>query len=467
MLKIYNSLTNQKETFTPIHAGKVNMYVCGMTVYDYCHLGHARVMVVFDVIVRYLNTVGYDVNYVRNITDIDDKIIERANLNGESFVNLTERFIEAMHDDEKSLGILPPVSEPKATDYMPNIIAMIETLISKDYAYAASNGDVYYKVASFPEYGKLSGRNIDDLRAGERVAIDKAKQDPLDFVLWKAVKPNEPSWESPWGKGRPGWHIECSAMSTDLLGNHFDIHGGGHDLQFPHHENEIAQSEACTGEHFANYWMHNGFIRMDKEKMSKSLGNFFTIREVLKDYKGEVIRYYILTSQYRSPLNYSTNQLDSAHSSLDRLYTALRNLEPAESLQDSEYEQRFHSAMEDDFNTPEALAVLFELARETNRLKDANSESDSNITASTGALLVKLANTLGLLEGGQSGIEDWFKGGHSEGGIADDDIQSLITQRAQAKNEKDWGESDRIRDLLTESGIELEDSPQGTSWRRV
>ena len=441
------------------------MYVCGMTVYDFCHLGHARVMVVFDVIVRYLNAVGYDVNYVRNITDIDDKIIERANLNGESFIDLTERFIEAMHDDEKSLGILPPVSEPKATDYMPNIITMIETLISKDYAYAADNGDVYYKVASFPDYGKLSGRNIDDLRAGERVAIDKSKQDPLDFVLWKAVKPNEPSWESPWGKGRPGWHIECSAMSTELLGNHFDIHGGGHDLQFPHHENEIAQSEACTGEHFANYWMHNGFIRMDKEKMSKSLGNFFTIRDVLKDYKGEVIRYYILTSQYRSPLNYSTDQLDSAHSSLDRFYTALRSLELTEPLQDSEYEQRFNSAMDDDFNTPEALAVLFELARETNRLKSDISESkNDNAANETGALLLKLANMLGLLEGN---IEDWFKGVSSEEGITDEEIDSLIAQRTRAKSEKDWGESDRIRDLLAESGIELEDNPQGTSWRRV
>jgi cysteinyl-tRNA synthetase len=460
MLQVYNSLTNQKETFKPIEANKVRMYVCGMTVYDYCHLGHARVMVVFDVINRYLKVAGYDVTYVRNITDIDDKIIERANLNGEAFTALTQRFIESMHEDEKTLGNLPPSLEPRATDHMPNIIEMIETLISKDYAYAADNGDVYYKVASFSDYGKLSGRNLEDLRAGERIDVDQSKLDPLDFVLWKAAKPDEPSWKSPWGDGRPGWHIECSAMSTELLGNHFDIHGGGHDLQFPHHENEIAQSEACTGEHFANYWLHNGFIRVDKEKMSKSLGNFFTIRDVLKEYKGEDIRYYILTSQYRSPLNYSTIQLDSARSSLDRLYTALRNLQVAEPLQESDYEKRFYAAMDDDFNTPEALAVLFELARETNRLRK---DDDSNAAAQTGALLTKLANILGLLEGN---IEDWFKGNSQQDGISDDEIDSLVTQRTQAKTNKDWAEADRLRDLLTEAGIELEDSATGTSWRR-
>ncbi len=461
MLQVYNSLTNSKQAFTPIDAGKVRMYVCGMTVYDYCHLGHARVMVVFDIINRHLKTAGYDVTYIRNITDIDDKIIERANQNGEEFSVLTERFIEAMHEDEKTLGNLPPSLEPRATDYMPNIISMIEILISKGHAYAADNGDVYYSVSSFPEYGKLSGRNIEDLRAGERIKIDPAKQDPLDFVLWKAAKPKEPFWESPWGNGRPGWHIECSAMSTHHLGNHFDIHGGGHDLQFPHHENEIAQSEACTGEHFANYWLHNGFIRVDKEKMSKSLGNFFTIRDVLKEYKGEEIRYYILTSQYRSPLNYSTDQLDSARSSLDRLYTSLRGLLLENPLQDTDYEKSFYAAMDDDFNTPEALAVLFELARETNRLRKADDPATNN----TGALLLKLANSLGLLEGN---IEDWFKGNanNSEEGLSDAEIDALIAQRIQAKTDKDWAKADRIRDQLNALNIELEDSATGTNWRR-
>ncbi len=465
MLQVYNSLTNTKEAFTSIDEGKVRIYVCGMTVYDYCHLGHARVMVVFDIINRYLKTSGYDVTYIRNITDIDDKIIERANENREEFSTLTERFIEAMHEDEKTLGNLPPSLEPRATNYMPNIITMIETLISKGNAYPADNGDVYYSISSFPEYGKLSGRNIEDLRAGERIAIDQAKQDPLDFVLWKAAKPEEPFWESPWGNGRPGWHIECSAMSTYHLGNHFDIHGGGHDLQFPHHENEIAQSEACTGEHFANYWLHNGFIRVNKEKMSKSLGNFFTIRDVLKEYKGEEIRYYILTSQYRSPLNYSTDQLDSARSSLDRLYTSLRGLTLENPLQDTDYENRFYAAMDDDFNTPEALAVLFELARETNRLRKDGDE-DTNVEAnSTGALLQKLANLLGLLEGN---IEDWFKGSAdpSEEGSDDTEIDALVTQRVQAKANNDWAEADRIRDQLSALNIELEDSATGTIWRR-
>ena len=460
MLQVYNSLTNKKEPFVPIEPGKIRMYVCGMTVYDYCHLGHARVMVVFDVVYRYLQASGYAVTYVRNITDIDDKIIERANQNGENFKALTERFIDAMHEDEKALGILPPTLEPRATDHMPSIINMIKTLIEKGYAYAADNGDVYYKVASFADYGKLSGRNLEDLRAGERIAIDEFKKDPLDFVLWKAAKPGEPAWDSPWGQGRPGWHIECSAMSTQLLGNHFDIHGGGHDLQFPHHENEIAQSEACTGEHFANYWLHNGFIRINKEKMSKSLGNFFTIRDVMKEYKGEEIRYYMLTSHYRSPLNYSTDQLDSARSALDRLYTSLRGLETTEPQQNTEYEQRFHAAMNDDFNTPEALAVLFDLARETNRLRKDKDASASN----TGALLKKLANQLGLLTGN---IEDWFKGSSDDSGMTDAEIEAMVTQRTQAKADKNWSKADQIRDKLKAVGIELEDSPDGTSWRRV
>lgn len=462
MLKIYNSLNNQKETFTPISENAINMYVCGMTVYDYCHLGHARVMVVFDSVVRYLRNQGYAVNYVRNITDIDDKIIQRANENGEPFNELTERFIEAMHDDEKSLGIIPPSLEPRATDHIENIIQMIETLIEKGFAYKAENNDVYYSVAKFEGYGKLSGRNLEDLNAGERIAVDSAKQDPLDFVLWKSAKPEEPHWESPWGKGRPGWHIECSAMSTHHLGNTFDIHGGGHDLQFPHHENEIAQSEACTGEHFANYWMHNGFIRVNEEKMSKSLGNFFTIRDVLKSYKGEEIRYYILTSQYRSPLNYSTDQLDSARSSLDRLYTSLRglNLEGVAPLKDSDYEKQFHDAMQDDFNTPIALAALFDLARETNKQRADNMPE----ALATGALLKQLANVLGLLE---QDAEEWFKGDAGEDGLSDAEIDSLVEQRSTAKANKDWAEADRLRDVLSEAGIVIEDNPGNTStWKR-
>lgn len=462
MLKIYNSLNNQKEIFTPITDNVINMYVCGMTVYDYCHLGHARVMVVFDSVVRYLRNQGYDVNYVRNITDIDDKIIQRANENGEAFNELTERFIVAMHEDEKSLGIIPPSLEPRATDHIENIIQMIETLIEKGFAYKADNNDVYYSVSKFEGYGKLSGRNLEDLNAGERIAIDSAKQDPLDFVLWKSAKPDEPHWDSPWGKGRPGWHIECSAMSTYHLGSTFDIHGGGHDLQFPHHENEIAQSEACTGEHFANYWMHNGFIRVNEEKMSKSLNNFFTIRDVLKLYKGEEIRYYILTSQYRSPLNYSTEQLDSARSSLERLYTSLRGLalDGIEPLTNSAHEKQFHDAMQDDFNTPIALAALFELARETNKLQQSG---DTPSALETGALLKKLANILGLLE---HDIEDWFKGDAGNDGLSDDAINQLIEERRKAKQNKNWAEADRIRDTLNEEGIIIEDSADKTTWKR-
>jgi len=461
MLKIYNSLSNQKETFKPIVANKVSLYVCGMTIYDYCHLGHARVMVAFDVVFRHLKASGYDVTYVRNITDIDDKIIQRAHQNGEAFHELTERFTDAMHEDEKALGILPPTFEPKATDNIEEIIVMITTLIDKGYAYQGKSGDVYYDVSKFDEYGKLSGRNTDDLRAGERIAVNDDKDDPLDFVLWKTAKPDEPYWDSPWGKGRPGWHIECSAMSTKLLGNHFDIHGGGHDLQFPHHENEIAQSEACTGEKFANYWMHNGFIRVDEEKMSKSLGNFFTIREVLKDFRPEVIRYFMLTSQYRSPLNYSTDQLSSAEAALDRLYTALRSIEIGKAPKNSEYEKHFIEAMDDDFNTPEALSVLFDLARDINR---ARQDEDLSEASNLASLLIKLANRLGLLEGD---IENWFKGtGNSEDGLSDDVIETLIQQRLDAKTNKDWAAADNIRDELQAQGISLEDQGAETLWRR-
>ena len=460
MLKIYNSLSNQKEVFTPIEKNKIRIYVCGMTVYDHCHLGHARVMVAFDVVFRYLKSSGYDVTYVRNITDIDDKIIQRANENGENFKELTERFIDAMHDDEHALGIQAPTEEPKATDNIPEIISMIKTLIEKGYAYQGDSGDVYYAVSKFAEYGKLSGRNPDDLRSGERIAVNTDKNDPLDFVLWKMAKPDEPFWESPWGNGRPGWHIECSAMSTKLLGNNFDIHGGGHDLQFPHHENEIAQSEACTGEHFANYWMHNGFIRIDEEKMSKSLGNFFTIKEVLEKYKAEEIRYFMLTSQYRSPLNYSTDQLDAAGAALDRLYTAMRGVEVGTAPADSDYETHFITAMNDDFNTPEALAALFDIARDINRARlDDNQQEASNLAA----LLLKLANQLGLLEGE---IESWFTGGDSQDGLSNEAIETLIQQRADAKANKDWGTADKIRDELQAQGIVLEDKGAETLWRR-
>lgn len=459
MLQIYNSLTRQKETFTPLEAGKVRMYVCGMTVYDYCHLGHARVMVVFDMVYRYLTALGYDVTYVRNITDIDDKIIKRANENGESIQTLTERFIAAMHEDEEALHVLRPTLEPKATEYIPEMQSMIHTLINKGLAYVGSNQDVYYDVSEFPSYGKLSGRKLEDLRAGERIAIDEVKNDPLDFVLWKAAKPQEPAWAASWGNGRPGWHIECSAMSTQLLGEQFDIHGGGHDLQFPHHENEIAQSEGCTGHQYVNYWMHNGFIRVDGEKMSKSLGNFFTIREVLEHYKAEEIRFFILNSHYRSPVNYSTETLDHARSSLTRFYTALRELDlNAAPVTETTYEQRFHTAMQDDFNTPEAIAVLFDLAREINRLRNENNES----VHAHAALLKQLAGILGLLN---REVESWFKGA-SKGGLDDAAIAALIQQRNEARANKQWAESDRIRDELKAQGILLEDKAGVTTWKR-
>jgi cysteinyl-tRNA synthetase len=431
-----------------------------MTVYDYCHLGHARVMVVFDMVYRYLQVAGYDVTYVRNITDIDDKIIKRANENAEPFTALTQRFIDAMHEDEQALGILSPNYEPRATENIPEMLAMITTLIDKGYAYVGSNRDVYYDVSKFEGYGKLSGRKLEDLRAGERIAIDEVKDDPLDFVLWKAAKEGEPAWESPWGLGRPGWHIECSAMSSNLLGTHFDIHGGGHDLQFPHHENEIAQSEACNGHQYVNYWMHNGFIRINDEKMSKSLNNFFTIRDVLKAYKAEEIRYFMLNSHYRSPLNYSTEQLDNARASLTRLYTALRDLPAAKAPLDTAVEQRFRAVMDDDFNTPEAMAILFELAREVNRLR---MEQDDMAAAETGALLKRLAGILGLLERDASA---WFKG-EALDGLDAAAIEVLIQARLTARTNKNWAESDRIRDELKAKGILLEDKAGVTTWRRA
>ncbi|MDZ7663245.1 cysteine--tRNA ligase [Thiohalophilus sp.] len=462
MLQIHNNLSKRKEPFKPIDPADVRMYVCGMTVYDMCHIGHARVMVVFDVVYRYLCEVfGSDhVTYVRNITDIDDKIIQRARENDEGIDSLTGRYIDEMNRDAEALGVLHPNQEPRATGHMQQIIDMIGTLVDKGYAYAADNGDVYYDVSRFEHYGRLSGKHIEDLRAGERIAVDEAKQDPLDFVLWKAAKADEPAWDSPWGKGRPGWHIECSAMSTHCLGHHFDIHGGGLDLQFPHHENEIAQSEAATGETFVNVWMHNGFVRVDEEKMSKSLGNFFTIRDVLQQYAPEVLRYFILSSHYRSPLNYSDQHLDNAKAALTTLYTALRGFDdvaPAISG-DTSYVERFRAAMDDDFNTPEAQVILFELAHEINK------QTDPAAARQAVATLKYLGALLGLLE---QSPEAFLQGESAGEGPDSAAIEALIQQRTEARANKDWAESDRIRDLLREQGVILEDGPGGTTWRRV
>jgi cysteinyl-tRNA synthetase len=463
MLKIYNTLTRDKQTFTPIVAGKVSMYVCGMTVYDYCHLGHARVMVVFDMINRWLRISGYDVTYVRNITDIDDKIIKRANENNETIAQLTQRFINAMDEDSAKLGVLRPDIEPKATEFVDGMIKMITTLIDKGFAYPAANGDVFYAVNNFDGYGKLSGKSLEDLRAGERVEVDTHKKDPMDFVLWKSVKPNEPSWDSPWGKGRPGWHIECSAMSAHHLGQHFDIHGGGQDLQFPHHENEIAQSEAAHSHdgkpcQMVNYWMHNGFVRVDDEKMSKSLGNFFTIRTVLEKYDAEVVRFFILRAHYRSPLNYSDQHLDDAKQALTRLYTSLRGLQTSEISINWTQPQAasFKAAMDDDFNTPEAFAVLFDLANEVNKTKSAE----------TATLLKNLAGLVGLLQRDPNAYLQSTPDFQPESDISLD-IDALIMQRNDAKKSKNFAEADLIRKQLADSGVVLEDTPQGTIWRRA
>lgn len=462
MLKIYNDLTNQKEQFEPLQPGKVSMYVCGMTVYDLCHLGHARVLVVFDVVYRYLKACNYDVTYVRNITDIDDKIINRANENGEPFGDLTERFIKAMHEDSEKLGVLPPDKEPRATAYIDEIIQMIQRLVEKGYAYEADNGDLYYAVDKFEGYGKLSGKSQEDLLAGARVEVETFKRNPHDFVLWKAAKEGEPTWSSPWGDGRPGWHIECSAMSTCCLGDTFDIHGGGLDLTFPHHENEIAQSEGATGKPFVNVWMHNGFVRINEEKMSKSLNNFFTVREILQRYCAEEVRYFILTSHYRSALNYDDIHLDNARSALTRFYTALRGLPKAETaIAAGDYAERFSTSMDDDFNTPEALAVLFDLTREINRLRKEDEQQAANL----GAELKRLGAFLGIL---QDDPEAYLQGGGaSEDGLSDSAIDDLIAKRQTAKAEKQWGEADRIRDELKAAGIMLEDNAQGTTWRRA
>ena len=460
-LKIYNTLAREKQTFVPMQAGKVRMYVCGMTVYDYCHLGHARVMVVFDMVQRWLRASGLDVTYVRNITDIDDKIIKRAVENGEPISQLTQRFIAAMDEDAAALGVQKPDHEPRATQYVPQMLGLIEKLERHGLAYKATDGDVNYSVRDFPHYGKLSGKSLDDLRAGERVELNTGKRDPLDFVLWKAAKESEPDevkWESPWGKGRPGWHIECSAMSSELLGEQFDIHGGGEDLQFPHHENEIAQSEGAHRHTFVNYWMHNGFIRVDNEKMSKSLGNFFTIRDVLKKYDPEVVRFFILRAHYRSPLNYSDVHLDDARHALTRLYTALKAVEPdAQPLDWSEsHAVRFAEAMNDDFNTPIAVAVLFDLANEVNKTR----------SAALARQLKSLAGVIALLQ--RAPQEFLHSGPADESGLDEAAILAQIDARAAAKKAKDFAAADRIRAELLANGIVLEDKPGGvTEWRRA
>lgn len=475
-LAIYDSLTGGKRQFEPLKTGKVGMYVCGMTVYDYCHIGHARLMVAFDMVVRWLSQLGYDVDYVRNITDIDDKIIARAHENGEEISALTQRFIKAMHEDFAALGCLSPNREPRATDYIDEMQQMIETLVNSDYAYAGNNGDVYYAVDSFADYGKLSKRNLNEMQAGSRVDIENDKRNPFDFVLWKAAKPDEPQWASPWGQGRPGWHIECSAMSTQCLGNTFDIHGGGHDLQFPHHENEIAQSEAATGDEYARTWMHAGFINVDGEKMSKSLGNFSTIREVIAEYHPETVRFFLLSSHYRSQVNFSDSALNESHNSLSRLYNALKLAEQQKgqtlniddkliiNAYSSPAGQDFIKAMNDDFNSSSAISVLFGLASDINKAVKAE---DSDYAWQSAQQLKALAQALNIL---QLPVQQFLQaviGAQADDGLTEADIDSLIIERADAKTNKNFVRADEIREQLKAAGIELEDSRAGTTWRRA
>lgn len=458
MLKIYNSITRQKQEFKPITPGKIGMYVCGVTIYDLCHIGHGRTFVSFDMIVRYLRYAGYEVNFQRNITDVDDKIIKRANENNESCEALTERLIGEMHQDFDALNMLRPDFEPRATLHIAEIIDMVELLLARGHAYVASDGDVLFSVASYPDYGRLSGQNLDQLQAGARVEVDETKQNPMDFVLWKMSKPGEPTWESPWGPGRPGWHIECSAMNSKHLGLHFDIHGGGSDLQFPHHENEIAQSCCAHDTPYVNYWMHTGMVMVDREKMSKSLGNFFTIRDVLGHYDAETVRYFLLSGHYRSQLNYSEDNLKQARSALERLYTAIKDVDlivaaaPAE-----EFVAKFKAAMDDDFNTPEAYSVLFDMVREINRLKLTDMAQASALAVT----LKQLADVLGLLS---QEPEAFFQGGGSDDEVAE--IEALIVERNRARTEKDWAAADVARNRLNELGVELEDGPSGTTWRK-
>lgn len=457
-LTLFNTLTREKETFTPREAGRVGMYVCGVTTYDLCHIGHARTYVAFDVVVRYLRKIGYDVTYVRNITDLDDKIIKRAAENGEPFDALTQRYIDEMHRDFAALNLLEPDVEPRVTQHMDDIIRMIESLVTQGYAYQADNGDVLFDVSTFDDYGRLSRQNLEQLQAGARVDVEASKLDPLDFVLWKKAKAGEPSWHSPWGEGRPGWHIECSAMNKAHLGETFDIHGGGSDLTFPHHENEIAQSCCANQTNYVNYWMHSGMVQVDDVKMSKSLGNFFTIRDVLNAYDAETVRYFLLSSHYRSQLNYTQDNLEQAHAALERLYTALRGLTPEQPDENLRlpYWNQFTDAMNDDFNAPEAMSVLFELVREINKARD----NDAERAAQLAHVLIELADVLGLL---QQSPESFLQGG------ADDEvalIETLIAQRNKARAEKDWAAADDARDRLTEMGIVLEDGANGTQWRR-
>ncbi|WP_145514689.1 cysteine--tRNA ligase [Yersinia massiliensis] len=460
MLKIFNTLSRQKEEFKPIHAGKIGMYVCGITIYDLCHIGHGRTFVAFDVVSRYLRYLGYSLTYVRNVTDVDDKIIKRAIENNETCEQLTTRMLVEMHKDFDALNLERPDLEPRATHHIPEIIAMVEQLIARDHAYVASNGDVMFAVDSDPDYGLLSRQDLDQLQAGARVEVADVKRNPMDFVLWKMSKPGEPSWESPWGLGRPGWHIECSAMNSKQLGTHFDIHGGGSDLMFPHHENEIAQSTCAHDGPYVNYWMHSGMVMIDKEKMSKSLNNFFTIRDVLAYYDAETVRYFLMSGHYRSQLNYSEENLKQARASLERLYTALRGTDTnAVPAGGAEFEARFRAAMDDDFNTPEAYSVLFDIAREVNRLKT----EDITAANSLAAELRKLARVLGLLE---QDPEVFLQSGAQTDGDEVAKIEALIKQRNDARSSKDWALADSARDQLNELGIVLEDGPQGTTWRR-
>lgn len=457
MLQIFNTLTRQKEDFKPINPGKIGLYACGVTVYDYCHLGHARTYTSIDVIVRYLRWRGYEVKHIRNITDIDDKIIKRAHENKEDFHAVTTRFISAMHEDFAALGLTEPDQEPRATDYIPQMIKLIEQIIANKHGYVGGNGDVYFDVRSFKHYGCLSHHDIEQLESGARVEISEEKRDPLDFVLWKFAKPGEPSWDSPWGKGRPGWHIECSAMSMDLLGGNFDIHAGGRDLIFPHHENEIAQSQAAVNDKFVNVWMHTGFLQIDKEKMSKSLGNFVTIRDVLGEHDPEVLRFFLISSHYRSPLVYTEDALYQAKQALARFYTAMRFLPEAAYYKNTKFEEQFIDAMNDDFNTPVALSVLFDLAHEIQRVR----EKDPELAASHAALLKHLGSVLGVL---QTPTETFFQTGSS---VDAEKVESLIAQRQQARRDKNWSLADEIREELANMYVAIEDGPQGTTWRVV
>ena len=462
MLQIYNTLSRKKEVFTPITPGKVGLYVCGITIYDRCHIGHARTYVAFDVVARYFKYLGYELKHVRNITDIDDKIIKRANENGEPYQALTARMTEQMYQDFDDLNIMRPDVAPTVTGHMHEIINLIERLLEKKHAYVANNGDVLFDVASFKEYGKLSGQDLSMLQAGSRVDVEESKHNPLDFVLWKMAKPDEPSWDSPWGKGRPGWHIECSAMNSKHLGTHFDIHGGGSDLQFPHHENEIAQSCCAFDTPYVNYWMHGGMVQVNKEKMSKSLNNFFTLRSVLDEYDAETVRFFLTSSHYRSQLNYSQENLAQARASIERIYTALRNITPkAVSLKGNEFVNRFEKAMNDDFNCPEAMSVIFELAKEINRVKKIQTEKAAELAY----ILIKLGAVLGIA---QQSPTAFFQGGEAlvENEAEKAQVEALIAQRNQARADKNWALADQARDKLAQMNIILEDGANGTTWRK-